>query len=241
MAIEEQPGPIIIVGGFLSWPRHYRKLADTLREFSGSEVYIVPLTPLDWLLTLIRGAGQLVFEIATTVDHALLESEAKKAVLIGHSAGGVASRVYIGGDAPYGGRRYSGHRRVSHLITLGTPHLVRDRWPFSLLDQANDLFPGALHKEAGLRYVSVAGAAANGAKDPKVRKLYERMIEDGAVPGDGIVPVASTLLPGAKHLIFDDLRHDRAVRPWYGDREIVERWWPEELRQGDSPEGRITA
>ncbi|MGH3088245.1 MAG: esterase/lipase family protein [Rubrobacteraceae bacterium] len=231
-------GPIVIVGGFMSWPRRYGEFAEILRELSGSEVRVAPLTPLDWLSSLVRGGGQLVFEIATTVDRALLESEAKKVILVGHAVGGVASRVYIGGEKPYGGRRYSGHRRVSHLITLGSPHFVKDRWPFSLLSSVNDLFPGALHKESGLRYVSVAGAAADGAKDPKVRKLYERVIEDGRVPGDGLLPVEAALLPGSEHVILEDFRRDgEAGLPYVANREVVELWWPEELRRDDRMTG----
>ncbi|CAN5649682.1 MAG: lysophospholipase [Actinomycetota bacterium] len=223
-------GPIVIVGGFVSWPRRYKELAETLRGLSGSEVHIVPITPLDWLLGFVRGHGQLVFEIATTVDKALLESDSKKAVIVGHSSGGVASRAYLGGDAPYGGRRYSGHRRVSHLITLGSPHFVKDKWPFSLLNEANELFPGALHKDSGIRYISVAGAAADGQKNPKFRRAYEKMVEDGNARGDGAVTVSSALLPDSEHLVFDDLFHDEKGGRWYGDREAVERWWPEELR-----------
>ena len=95
--------PIVIVGGATWWPGSYRNFASLLQEISGSEVHIAPVTPLDWTLGYFRGFGQLVFEVASTVDRALLESEAKKAVLVGHSAGGLACRVYIGGDPPYGG------------------------------------------------------------------------------------------------------------------------------------------
>ena len=110
---EEAYGPIIVVGGYMSWPVNYRRLAWILADLSGSEVRVVPVTPLDWVLGRIRGYGQLVFEVASTVDKALLESGSEKAVLVGHSAGGILSRVYVGGNSPYGGRRYSGHRRVS--------------------------------------------------------------------------------------------------------------------------------
>lgn len=229
---EAKRPPIVIVGGFMSWPKRYKELAETLRELSGSEVHIVPITPLDWLLGFVRGHGQLVFEIATTVDKALLESDSKKAVIVAHSSGGVASRAYLGGDNPYGGRRYSGHRRVSHLITLGAPHFVKDKWPFSLLNEANELFPGSLHKDkgSGLRYISVAGAAADGREHPKFRKAYEKMVEDGNAQGDGAVTVESALLPDSEHLVFDDIFHDEEGGHWYGDREAVERWWPDELR-----------
>src|ERR671913_388144 len=113
--------PIIVVGGLASWPGRDRGLAEILREFSGFEVYTAPLTPLDWLLGRMRGYGQLVFGGASVVDKALLESDSEKAVLVGHSIGGIACRLYLGGNSPFGGRRYSGHRRGLRLVTLGTP------------------------------------------------------------------------------------------------------------------------
>lgn len=228
-------GPIVIVGGPASWPFRYGALTRILREVSGSGVYVASISPLDWLSGRFRGYGQLVFEIATTVDRALLESDADKAVLVGHSAGGVACRVYIGGDPPYGGRRYSGHRRVSHLITLGSPHVVADeaanKKNLAPIAQVNDLFPGALHEPSGLRYVSVAGGAADGAKSDRLRRRYERLVPDGRVAGDGLVPVESALLPGSESVVLDDVYHSARHGRWYGsDRETVGRWWPRELR-----------
>jgi pimeloyl-ACP methyl ester carboxylesterase len=223
--------PIILVGGLAAWPWRYREFALVLREISGSEVHVAPITPLDWLLGRIRGYGQLVFEIASTVDRALLESDSDKAILVGHSAGGVACRVFVGGDPPYGGRRYSGHRRVSHLITLGSPHVIADIKSLAPIAQVNELFPGALHEPAGLKYISVAGGAADGAASPRVRKRYERLIEDGRVAGDAVVPVESALLPGSETIVLDDLYHSHYFGRWYGsDRETVERWWPQDLR-----------
>src|SRR5215211_673254 len=202
--------PIVIVGGATWWPGSYRNFARMLQEISVSEV-------------------------ASAVDRALLESEAKKVVLVGHSAGGLACRVYIGGDPPYGGRRYSGHRRVGSLITLGTPHTVADRERLAPITRVNELFPGALHSESGLRYLSVVGDAADGASSSRVRKRYERFVEDGRVAGDGIVPVDAALLPGSESLVVDGIRHNKRLGLWYGsDRETVGRWWPEELRVGAS-------
>jgi pimeloyl-ACP methyl ester carboxylesterase len=234
--------PIVIVGGATWWPGSYRNLASMLHEISGCEVHVAPLTPLDWVLGYVRGFGQLVFEVASAVDRALLESEAKKAVLVGHSAGGLACRVYIGGDPPYGGRRYSGHRRVEVLISLGSPHNVADKSRLAPITRVNELFPGALHAEAGLRYVSVAGSVADGASSPKIRKRYERFVEDGRVAGDGVVPVDAAVLPGSESLIVDGVHHNRRLGRWYGsDRETVERWWPQELRAGGSLVGDARA
>lgn len=211
-----------------------------LREISGSEVHVAPVTPLDWALGYFRGFGQLVFEVASTVDRALLDSESKRAVLVGHSAGGLACRVYIGGDPPYGGRRYSGHRRVERLITLGTPHNVADNKRLAPITRVNELFPGALHKS--LRYLSVAGNAVDGASSQRSRKRYERFVEDGRVDGDGVVPVEAALLPGSESLVVDGVHHNRRLGLWYGsNRETVEGWWPEELRAGGSLVGDARA
>ena len=230
---EESRTPIVVVGGRMTWPVNYRRLAQILMDISGSGVSVVPITPLDWVLGRIRGYGQLVFEVASAVDKALLESDSDKAVLVGHSAGGILARVYVGGDPPYGGRRYSGHRRVSHLVTLGTPHNAPDRGSLAPIAEVNELFPGALHES--IRYLCVAGASADGASSRGVRGRYERFVDDGRVKGDGEVPVESALLPGSEHLVLDDLYHGRlrgGLRGrWYGsDRETVGRWWPEELR-----------
>ena len=222
--------PIVLVGGLAAWPGRYRSLAQSLREISGAEVYTAPITPLDWLLGRLRGYGQLVFEVASVVDRALLESESNKAVLVGHSMGGIACRIYLGGDPPFGGRRYSGYRRVRRLITLGTPHLVAKE-NLTLISRVNDYFPGALHEPAGLEYLSVAGAGADGAASARVRRRYERLVEDGRVAGDGVVPVESALLPDSEALILDDLYHNGFYGRWYGsDLAAVERWWPADLR-----------
>ena len=228
---EDTGSPIVVIGGHLTWPISYRRLARILADVSGARVHVVPITPLDWLLGRVRGYGQLVFEVASTVDRALLESDSGKAVLVGHSVGGILARVYIGGDPPYGGRRYSGHRRVSHLITLGTPHNVSKGGSLAPISEVNELFPGTLH--ANIRYLCVAGAAVDGATSRRARKRYERFVDDGRVAGDGKVPVKSALLPGAGSLVLNDVYgrfYGGREGRWYGsDRETVERWWPEEL------------
>lgn len=229
---EKTYGPIVIVGGYMSWPVNYRGLARVLADIAGVRVHVVPITPLDWALGRVRGYGQIAFEVASAVDGALLESGSERAVLVGHSAGGILARVYVGGDPPYGGRRYAGHRRVSHLITLGTPHNVEEgRLP--PISEINELLPGALHEK--LRYLCVAGSAVDGNSSRRARIRYERFAEDGRVRGDGEVPVESALLPGAERLVLGDLYHGRfhgfPGGRWYGsDQETVERWWPGELR-----------
>lgn len=228
--------PIVIVGGATWWPSSYRNFASTLRDISGCEVHVAPITPLDWAIGYFRGFGQLVFEVASTVDRALLEAGTKKAVLVGHSAGGLACRVYIGGEPPYGGRRYSGHRRVECLISLGTPHVVRETKRLAPVSRVNDLFPGALHAEGGLHYLSVAGDAVDGASSARTRRRYERFVGDGGVGGDGVVPVQAALLPGSEEVVLEGVHHNGRMGLWYGSNgETVDRWWPESLRADEGP------
>ncbi|MCV5526295.1 hypothetical protein OFN18_29960, partial [Escherichia coli] len=78
------------------------------------------------------------------------------------------------------------------------------------------MFPGALHRPAGLRYVSVAGAAAHGAVSRRARRRYERLVDDGRVAGDGVVPVQSALLPGSEEIVLEDAYHSGGFARWYG-------------------------
>lgn len=239
MAVE----PVVIVGGATQWPGGYREFARVLGEMSGAEVHVAPVGPLDWAAGYFRGFGQLVFEVAGAVDRALLGSDAKKVVLVGHSAGGLACRVFIGGEPPYGGRRYSGHRRVSRLITLGTPHATPPQGRLAgPISRVNELFPGALHAGSGLRYLSVAGSAVDGWSSKRVRRRYEGFVGDGRAAGDGVVPVGAALLPGSEELVLDGLHHNRRLGRWYGsDAETVGRWWPEEKRVSASLVGEAGA
>ena len=219
--------PIVVVGGILSSPLNYRRFAPLLEEVTGRTVHVAPVNVLDWLYALSSGFGQLVFEVATTVDQALLQSGTKRAILVGHSIGGIVSRVYLGGDPPYGGRRYAGHRRVSQLITLGSPHEVVESRLTARISEVNRLFPGALHSER-IEYTSVAGGGVSGKDSALARRFYERLAGDGTVTGDGTIPVRCAALEGSRVVELKDIRHAPiSPGPWYGeDRATLLRWLP---------------
>lgn len=70
-------------------------------------------------------------QLDRTVKQILQQNNASQVNLIGHSAGGWISRIYLG-EVPYLGRGeitsslFSAHPQVATLITLGTPHVSQE-------------------------------------------------------------------------------------------------------------------
>ena len=239
--------PVVLVGGgFLTTPRWYRPMAAAMRDRGAGEVVIAPVYPPDWVLCAVRGLGP----VTTRVGRALLAASARSAanpasrgapiLFVGHSAGGIVGRLLTSPE-PFEGRRLNASGRIGALVTLGTPHLVGDdaRWGGRVATAgarfANRHVPGARfapttgYLAVASRYV-VGGDEADRDRARFVRRLYEEVHpapDQPIVAGDGLVPVASALLPGARHLVLDDAVHGPGVSaPWYGQEAQLEAWWP---------------
>lgn len=142
---------------------------------------------------------------------------------------------------PFEGRRFDASGRIGALVTLGTPHLVGDdaRWGDRVATAgarfANRHVPGArfapttAYLAVASRYV-VGHDEADDGRSRFMRRLYEEVHpapDQPIIAGDGLVPVASALLPGARHLVLDDAVHGPGVRsPWYGGDDQLDAWWP---------------
>ena len=239
--------PIVLVaGGLLTAPGWYRPMASALRERGAADVVIARVYPPDWVLAAVRGLGP----ITTRVGRALLEAGERSAVhpasrgapilYVGHSAGGIVGRL-LTSPVPFEGRRLDAHGRIAALVTLGTPHLVGDagRWGRGVADAgarfANRHVPGAFfapttaYLAVASRYVVGDGEAEDG-RSRFARRLYEEIRpapDEPIVAGDGLVPVAAAILPGARQLVLDDAVHGPGVRdPWYGQAAQLDAWWP---------------
>lgn len=167
-----------------------------------------------------------------------------RVALIGHSAGGWISRVYLS-DRNYGGRAYSGHSLVHSLVTLGSP----------LADSAGAAFRGVAwtNREAPPPNVRCLAVGATGTPGDCSGKLtlnaYSFCVDggDGSVlDGDGVTPTFSAIaLPQAKTLVLKGVTHFpwadvfggpqfapelaeeyRKGKPWYGSDSVVEQWAP---------------
>ena len=114
--------PVVILGGFLSPARLYDAMRDALARLTRQPVWTVPLRGPEWLLSVTPvGWAYLLRQLEQTVQRARRDSPTGRVTLIGHSAGGVISRLYLS-PQPFAGHRYRGLEAVSDLITLGSPH-----------------------------------------------------------------------------------------------------------------------
>jgi hypothetical protein len=237
---------VLVAGGFLTTPGWYRPMAAALRARGAADVVVARVYPPDWVLSAVRGLGP----VTTRVGRALLDAGERSAVspasrgapilYVGHSAGGIVGRL-LTSPVPFEGRRLNAAGRIGALVTLGTPHLVGDeaRWGSRVAEAgarfANRHVPGAYFAPT-TAYLAVASRFIVGhdeAEDGRsrfMRRLYEEVHpapDEPIVAGDGLVPVASALLPGAHHVVLEDAVHGPGVRdPWYGQEEHLDAWWP---------------
>ena len=102
------PQPIVIFGGFLSYPMLYQSMRRALEAVSGCPVSVVPTHSLDWLSSVsFSEVARLLDKLHRTACQAAASSSTGKITLVGHSAGGVFSRLYLSPE-PFAGRRYAG-------------------------------------------------------------------------------------------------------------------------------------
>ena len=238
---------VLLVGGFLTMPAWYRPMAAELRDRGAADVVVAPIYTPDWVLCAVRGLGP----VTTRAGRSLLAAGALSGrtpgpassgapiLYVGHSAGGILGRLLTSPE-PFEGRRFGAADRIGALVTLGTPHLVGNeaRWGGRVATSgarfANRVVPGAFFAPT-TGYLAVASrriVGDEGADDPRsrsMRRLYEDVHpapDQPVVAGDGLVPVASALLPGARHLVLDDAVHGPGTTRWYGREEQLDAWWP---------------
>ena len=231
---------VLIIGGFLTSPPLYGRMRERLLRRGAAYVEIARIWTPDWLLIPWRGHGAIAARSARALiaagDVATASTRSKGAPLlvIGHSAGGVAARI-LTSPVPFAGRRFSGSSRIGAIVTLGSPHRMAASWANSGTASrfAEEHIPGAFFAPR-VGYLTVASRAEPGRRSGTLRerwlwRAYVRAIGPDApdeIDGDGLVPVASAVLDGARHIVLDDIDHGQgAGRPWYGSDEGLDRWW----------------
>lgn len=224
--------PTIILPGYLAGASPYQEMEQALREL-GIPATTVPLKRSDWFPTLGgRSVLPILYQLDQTVQRVMAETGSDRINLIGHSAGGWVSRIYLG-EVPYdvhpgdAGKvcLWKSHPIVSTLVTLGTPHVSQERWTKRNLDFVKTHYPGAFYPQ--VRYVCVAGKAICGDRWRSwfTYSSYELTCGQGNCWGDGITPIEAAHLDGAENIVLDGAFHSpRPGRQWYGTSEVVKSW-----------------
>ena len=227
--------PIVILGGFLSIATIYTELSRALTSLSGQKVFVVNTRVFDWLPSVSKMGWFLVLsKLDLTVKKALSVSGNNKAILIGHSQGGVLARLYLSPE-PFMGKQFCGMDHITHLITLGSPHLNQgglqrggnmSRW-------IQRRVPGSAFAPR-VCYTSVAGKFIRGNSigtrfERFAFRVYKEICTNGEAWGDGIVPVPSALLPGSQQITLPGVSHYSLIdEPWYGNEQVLPLWWQPE-------------
>jgi triacylglycerol esterase/lipase EstA (alpha/beta hydrolase family) len=223
--------PTVILPGYLEGAIAYRQLEQSLQQM-GLPTVTVPLRRQDWFPTLGgRPITPILQLLDRTVKQVLQQYNVSQINLIGHSAGGWISRIYLG-EKPYLGRGevkpsiWSAHPQVSTLITLGTPHISQERWTRWNLDFVNNNYPGAFYPD--VRYVCVAGKSIFGERRRGswlAYSSYRLTCGQGNCWGDGITPITAAHLAGAENLVVEGVKHSpKAAGLWYGSPQIIPSW-----------------
>lgn len=227
------PLPTIILPGYLEGASAYIPLEKSLQEL-GFPTVTVPLRKRDWLPTVGgRSMIPILRILDRTVKQTLKQHNASQINLIGHSAGGWISRIYIGekpytihGDVTESENLWDAHPYVATLITLGTPHISLERWTKRNLDFVKLNYPGAFYPQ--IRYVCVAGKAIFGARKKGswlAYNSYQITCGNGEIWGDGITPIEAAHLEGAENITIEGVRHSpKSPGIWYGSPEILPLW-----------------
>ena len=227
--------PTVILPGYLASAKDYLDLQQHLTAL-GTETTIVPLRRQDWLKTLGgRPITPILQHLDRTVQQVLASTQAPQVNLVGHSAGGWISRIYLG-SRPYCGQVWQAQPQVHTLISLGTPHTSKETWTQRNLNFVNDNYPGAFHPE--VKYVCVAGKALYGQRSWRLGQWftyssYQVTCGQGECWGDGVTPIVSAHLSGAVNLTVDQVWHSphptqatpkNTYYQWYGSPEVIQLW-----------------
>jgi hypothetical protein len=94
----------------------------------------------------------------------------------------------------------------------------------------NSWYPDAFFTPK-VRYTSVVGKLIRGdcrgsLKERQSYVLYKGISGDGAVWGDGLVPLVSGLLHGSHQIILNGVSHfSVSGGAWYGQQKVTPEWW----------------
>ena len=235
--------PVVFIGGFGSNWKDYRVVTRHLARVSGRRVFIADIARPTWYWASMTSYWLLVHRANRALQHALQETGASRAILVGHSAGGLVGRALIADRLEKGHQpAFGAHKRVSRFITLGSPLRANADHQHPGLRRAAWLdreYPGAYYAPE-VQYLCVAGKYIEGKAEgtPQERvaySKYEFISGNGAQWGDGVVPLSMCWLDGVPYLEIDGMGHSPGWGRWYLHDEVCVRQWWGYFEEGDAP------
>ena len=238
----------MVLPGFLSDSRAYGKLEDALRA-RGHPTTIVDMRTTNWLPTLAGGSFRFYLDAVDRTVQGHADAHGEPCTLVAHSAGGWLARIWLGGEV-YDERIYAGARKgtCDALVTLGTPHLTLELYPFGRIPErrrgerstlserarsssaafANEMYPGAF--ESQVTYLSVCGRAVQGNKATKDGRMAALAYQCNSGPpgatawGDGVTDIECADF-GVPLLTPDGVFHNPGgPQRWYGSPDVIPIW-----------------
>lgn len=230
------PAPsVLIVGGFATAPPNYWPLRRRLVERGAGRVDIAPTWPPDWVLAGVLGFGSVMRRTGRAIATSYIRGGRRPIIIVAHSGGGIAARLAMS-HVPFHGRMAGVADAVGCLVTLGTPHrlwAIPNRYHHAGHDAAEFLeraTPGAYFAPR-TEYLTIGSDLQRGIVGGPLGRVFDDFFativgREAIRAGDGIVPVSAVHLEGAEQITYDDVLHGVIGSPWYGDDEILDRWWP---------------
>jgi len=200
----------------VDWLRNAAGLAD-IAYWRGT---LSPMPTVSWYLERMEAA----------VAKAKAESGAEKVVLLGHSAGGWLSRVFL---------HENGAADVSRVVTLGSPLRPAPTDVPGVIDQTRGIAtwieencdaPGSSPPFVCVasKYIRGADSPGDGFSNFLIGQGYKQVCGEANVWGDGITPLSHAHLDGALNITLDGVYHSplgaAEGRLWYGDDGIFDQW-----------------
>ncbi len=223
--------PVVIIPGVLFWDTLYDTMKEVLAGYISKErVAVAPVTLVDWI-GFPLSPEKSTNRVMKAVDRAVRDMEKKfpdePVTLVAHSGGGTVAMIYLLEEL-FQGDVYHRARRVSKLVTLGTPfhtyeHYAKIKTDFIFSHLRKDFFERC-------RVVSVVcdkyhGNDQGSFVEKTCFKFYKSVQENGKVWGDGIVPAESCFLEGAENVTIADAGHLPTPHTrWYGTKEGIKQW-----------------
>jgi pimeloyl-ACP methyl ester carboxylesterase len=176
LARDPQRPALLLIPGFMCNRAAWKPLLDSglLREFNVATVNLEPI------FGDIDGYAEVVHR---AVERLRAESGAARVILVGHSMGGLAARVYL---------RRHGDAHVARVVTLASPH---HGTVFGRLAASRN----ARQMARGSRFVAHLNRDDHG--------RWRRFTTVATRDDNLVVPRSSPLLPGARQVVLDGVGH----------------------------------